>query len=106
QDHLGLDTVYVQAKRWEGTVGRPEIHKFVGALHGKHARKGVFITTSSFTADAKDYVSRIDPHVILIDGAHLARLMLDFDLGATGPKSAGAFDHAIHAWNQRFGVDH
>jgi restriction system protein len=83
EDRLGLDTIYIQAKRWEGTVGRPEIQKFVGALHGKRARKGVFLTTGTFSADAKDYVSRIDPHVVLIEGPELARYMVDFDLGVT-----------------------
>jgi len=68
EDRLGLDIVYIQAKRWEGTVGRPEIQKFVGALHGKRAKKGVFITTGSFSADAVTYVETIDPKVVLIDG--------------------------------------
>ncbi len=67
EDRLGLEMVYLQAKRWEGTVGRPEIQKFVGALHGKRARKGVFITTGSFSADAANYVKNIDPRVALID---------------------------------------
>lgn len=83
EDRLGLDTIYIQAKRWEGTVGRPEIQKFVGALHGKRARKGVFLTTGTFSADAKDYVSRIDPRVVLIDGEQIADYMLDFGLGVT-----------------------
>jgi restriction system protein len=86
EDRLGLDTIYIQAKRWEGTVGRPEIQKFVGALHGKRARKGVFITTGTFSPDARDYVSRIDPRVVLIDGRELANYMLDLDLGVT-PKA-------------------
>jgi restriction system protein len=86
EDRLGLDTIYIQAKRWEGTVGRPEIQKFVGALHGKRARKGVFITTGTFSPDARDYVSRIDPRVVLIDGRELASYMLDLDLGVT-PKA-------------------
>lgn len=86
EDRLGLDTIYIQAKRWDGTVGRPEIQKFVGALHGKRARKGVFITTGTFSADARDYVSRIDPRVVLIDGRELANYMLDLDLGVT-PKA-------------------
>lgn len=86
EDRLGLDMIYIQAKRWEGTVGRPEIQKFVGALHGKRARKGVFITTGSFSSDARDYVSRIDPRVVLIDGKDLASYMLDLDLGVT-PKA-------------------
>lgn len=83
EDRLGLDTIYIQAKRWEGTVGRPEIQKFVGALHGKRARKGVFLTTGTFSAEAKDYVSRIDPRVVLIDGEQLAEYMIDFGLGVT-----------------------
>jgi restriction system protein len=83
EDRLGLDVIYIQAKKWEGTVGRPEIQKFVGALHGKRARKGVFITTGYFSADAIDYVSRIDPKIVLIDGQQLAELMIDFGLGVT-----------------------
>jgi restriction system protein len=71
----------LQAKRWEGTVGRPEIHKFVGALQGKRAKKGVFITTSSFSADATEYVRNIEPKVILIDGQQLASFMIDFNVG-------------------------
>lgn len=86
EDRLGLETIYIQAKRWEGTVGRPEVQKFVGALHGKRARKGVFITTGVFSSDAKDYVSHIDPRVVLIDGRELAEYMLDLNLGVT-PKT-------------------
>lgn len=81
EDRLGLDLIFIQAKRWQGTVGRPEIQKFVGALQGQRARKGVFITTSSYTADAIDYASRIDTKVVLIDGARLSGLMIDFDVG-------------------------
>ncbi len=81
EDRLGLDVVYLQAKKWEGTVGRPEIQKFVGALHGKRARKGVFITTGSFSPDALAYLEQIDLKVVLIDGQRLAELMVDFDLG-------------------------
>jgi len=62
EDRLGLDTISVQAKRWEGTVGRPEVQKFVGALHGKRARKGPFITTGHFSADAREYVAHIPIH--------------------------------------------
>jgi restriction system protein len=80
EDRLGLDIVYLQAKRWEGSVGRPEIQKFVGALHGKRAKKGVFITTGSFSSDAAAYVEHIDPKVVLIDG-RLAELMIDFEVG-------------------------
>ena len=81
EDRLGLEMVYLQAKRWEGTVGRPEIQKFVGALHGKRARKGVFITTGTFSAEAAEYVRNIDPRVALIDGAQLAQFMIDFNVG-------------------------
>ncbi|MCX5877044.1 MAG: restriction endonuclease [Deltaproteobacteria bacterium] len=83
EDRLGLDTIYLQAKRWQGSVGRPEIQKFVGALQGQRARKGVFITSSSFTAEAIDYTSRIDTKVVLIDGQLLANLMMDFDVGVS-----------------------
>ncbi|MBS1214950.1 MAG: restriction endonuclease, type IV-like [Proteobacteria bacterium] len=86
EDRLGLETIYLQAKRWNGTVGRPELQKFVGALHGKRARKGVFITTGTFSAEAKNYVSHIDPRVVLIDGRELADYMLDLNLGVT-PKA-------------------
>ena len=83
EDRLGLDIVYLQAKKWDNTVGRPEIQKFAGALQGQRARRGVFITTSDFSAAARDYVSRIDSNIVLIDGETLAQLMLDFDLGVT-----------------------
>ncbi len=81
EDKLGLDVIYIQAKRWGSTVGRPEIQKFVGALTGQRAKKGVFITTSDFSADAEDYVSRIDTKVVLIDGETLAQLMIDHNVG-------------------------
>ena len=81
EDRLGLDTVYLQAKKWEGTVGRPEIHKFVGALKGKGANKGIFITTSRFSKEAEDYATRIDsPKVVLIDGMKLVELMIENDV--------------------------
>jgi restriction system protein len=83
EDHLGLDSVYVQAKRWEATVGRPEIQKFAGALQGQRARKGVFITTSDFSKEAHDYVSRIESKIVLLDGKALAGLMIDFGVGVT-----------------------
>ena len=83
EDKLGLDTIYIQAKRWEGTVGRPEIQKFVGALTGLRARKGLFISTSTFTSDAVDYVSRVDMKVVLIDGETLAQLMIDHNVGVS-----------------------
>lgn len=83
EDRLGLDAVYIQAKRWEGSVGRPEIQKFAGALQGQRARKGIFITTSTFTPEADEYVSRIDSKIVLIDGGRLAQLMIDFNVGVT-----------------------
>ena len=86
EDRLGLDVIYVQAKRWDAAVGRPEIQKFAGALQGQRARKGIFITTSNFTREAEDYAQRIENRIILIDGRRLARLMFDFDVGAT-PRS-------------------
>ena len=81
EDRLGLDAIFIQAKRWQGIVGRPEIQKFVGALQGQRARKGVFITTSWYTAEAIDYASRIDTKVVLLDGKALSALMIDFDIG-------------------------
>jgi restriction system protein len=81
EDRLGLEVVYLQAKKWDGAVGRPEIQRFVGALHGKRAKKGVFITTGIFSAEATAYVEHIDPKVVLIDGRRLAELMIDFDVG-------------------------
>jgi restriction system protein len=83
EDKLGLDIIYIQAKRWENTVGRPEIHRFAGALHGKHARKGVFITTSNFSKEALEYVTNIDSKIILIDGEQLARYMIDLNVGVS-----------------------
>jgi len=82
-DRLGLDVVYVQAKRWEGTVGRPQIQSFVGALHGQHARKGVFITTSDFSQAARSYASTIDSKIVLIDGTTLAQHMVDYNIGVS-----------------------
>lgn len=81
EDKLGLDAIYIQAKRWEGIVGRPEIQKFAGALLGQKARKGIFITTSGFTKDALDYVQGIDAKIVLIDGETLTKLMIDYNLG-------------------------
>jgi len=81
EDRLGLDVIYIQAKKWEGVVGRPEIMKFVGALQGQHARKGIFITTSYFTDDAMQYAKKVDSKIILIDGDELSKLMIDHDIG-------------------------
>ena len=83
EDRLGLDVIYIQAKKWNGSVGRPEVQKFVGALHGKRAKKGVFITTGTFSSDAIEYVAKIEPKVVLIDGSQLANLMIDFNVGVT-----------------------
>jgi len=83
EDRLGLDVVYIRAKRWEEPVGRPEIQKFVGALQGNRAKKGVFITTSSFSKEALDYANRIDMRIVLVDGRQLAELMIDHDVGVT-----------------------
>jgi restriction system protein len=83
EDRLGLDTIYLQAKKWQNTVGRPEIHKFVGALHGRRARKGVFLTTSTFSRDAIDYAKGIDTKIVLIDGRRLAELMIKHDVGCS-----------------------
>lgn len=83
EDKLGLDAIYIQAKRWENTVGRPEIQKFIGALAQQRAKKGLFITTSSFSADAEDCVSRIEAKIVLIDGENLAQLMIDHNVGVS-----------------------
>lgn len=84
EDKLGLDTVYIQAKKWEGTVGRPEIQKFVGALHGQGAKKGIFITTSNFSKEAIGYASNMnDPKIVLIDGMLLSNYMIDNDIGVS-----------------------
>ncbi|WP_026262555.1 restriction endonuclease [Spirosoma panaciterrae] len=83
EDKLGLDIIYIQAKRWKpgNIVGRPEIHKFIGALAGQGAKKGIFITTSSFTREALEYVPRNETKIVLIDGEQLAQLMIDYNLG-------------------------
>lgn len=83
EDKLGLDVLYIQAKRWDGNVGRPEIQKFAGALQGHRAGKGVFITTSSYSREALDYVNTITTKIILIDGDELARLMVDHNVGVS-----------------------
>lgn len=80
-DRLGLEKVYVQAKRWQGSVGRPEIQAFVGALSGRRATKGVFITTSKFTADAKEYAASVSDSLVLLSGSELAHLMIDYGVG-------------------------
>ncbi len=83
EDKLGLDAVYIQAKRWQNTVGRPDVQAFAGALMGKNANKGVFITTSQFSQEAQSYVNTISRKIVLIDGEQLAQLMIDHGVGVT-----------------------
>ena len=85
EDKLGLDVIYIQAKRWQpnNVVGRPEIHKFIGALVGQGAKKGIFITTSSFTKDAIAFIPRNETKIVLIDGMQLSQLMIDYNVGVT-----------------------
>lgn len=85
EDKLGLDIIYIQAKRWQAgnSVGRPEIQKFVGALAGQGAKKGIFITTSNFTKDALDYTPKNETKIVLIDGIQLSQLMIDYNLGVS-----------------------
>lgn len=83
EDKLGLDVIYIQAKRWENVVGRPEIPKFVGALTGQGAKKGVFITTSRYTNEARNYQPRNETKIVLIDGEQLAELMIDHNLAVS-----------------------
>jgi restriction system protein len=86
EDKLGLDSVYIQAKKWESVVGRPSVQAFAGSLEGHRARKGVMLTTSGFSQDAKDYV-KIEKKIILIDGKQLAQLMIEHNVGAAVTKS-------------------
>lgn len=81
-DRLGLEKVYVQAKRWQGAVGRPEIQGFYGALAGQRSDKGVFITTSTFTQQAKDFAKSVE-RVVLVDGEKLAALMMEHEVGVS-----------------------
>lgn len=85
EDKLGLDIIYIQAKRWKdgNTVGRPELQKFVGALAGQGAKKGIFITASSFTKDALEYTPKNETKIIMIDGSQLANLMIEYNLGVS-----------------------
>jgi len=83
EDKLGLDAIYIQAKRWDGSVGRPDIQKFVGALDGQKARKGIFITTSTFSKEAIEYAKNTSVKVVLIDGERLTELMMENNLGVT-----------------------
>ncbi|NPV86725.1 MAG: restriction endonuclease [Anaerolineae bacterium] len=83
EDKLGLDVIYVQAKRWDTNVGRPIVQAFTGSLEGKRARKGVLITTSRFSPEALDFVDKIEKRIVLIDGEELAQLMIDYNVGVT-----------------------
>ncbi|MBN2588432.1 MAG: restriction endonuclease [Sedimentisphaerales bacterium] len=81
EDKLGLDAIYIQAKKWENNISRPDVQKFAGALQGKRAKKGIFITTSAFSREAKEYASNIESKIILIDGEKLAELMIEHNVG-------------------------
>jgi restriction system protein len=83
EDRLGLDRIYIQAKRWQGPVGRPQIQNFVGALAGQNASRGIFLTTSDFSAGAVEFVKTIQQRVILIDGQRLAELMIEHNIGVS-----------------------
>lgn len=83
EDKLGLDVICVQAKRWEGTVGRPVVAEFAGSMAGFRARKGVLITTSSFSKEAEDYITRIESKIVLVDGQRMAELMIAHNVGVT-----------------------
>ena len=87
EDILGLDAIYLQAKKWDTTVGRPEIQKFAGALQGQRAKKGIFITSGKFSDDAKEYVTKIDNKIVLVDGDWLAEYMIDKNIGVSIDKS-------------------
>jgi restriction system protein len=83
EDRLGLDVIYIQAKKWDkdNQISRPDIQKFAGALQGQRAKKGIFITTSSFTKEAREFASRIESKIILIDGVTFSQLMIDYNVG-------------------------
>jgi restriction system protein len=83
EDKLGLDKIYLQAKRWTNSVGRPTIQQFAGALVGQNATKGVFITTSTFTKEAREYVKGINQKIVLIDGSELAKYMIEYNVGVS-----------------------
>ncbi len=83
EDVLGLDVLYIQAKKWDDIIGRPEIQKFAGALQGQRAKKGIFITTGNFSKEAKEYTHKIDSKIVLIDGKQLTEYMIDKNIGVT-----------------------
>ena len=80
---MGLESIYVQAKRWEATVGRPVIQQFEGALHGNRARKGVVITTSTISSEAREFAKTSQIAIVLIDGVQLADFMIEFGAGVS-----------------------
>jgi len=95
EDRLGLETIYLQAKRWQATVGRPEIQRFAGALQGQRARKGIFITTLDFSKEAEAYAASIQSTIVLINGVQLAELMIDHGIGVTSTSiSSAAYSQA------------
>jgi restriction system protein len=83
EDKLGLDIIYIQAKKWENNVSRPEIQKFAGALQGKNAKKGIFITTSNFSKNAVKYADKITSKIVLINGKDLTKLMIKYEVGVS-----------------------
>jgi restriction system protein len=87
EDVLGLDVLYIQAKKWDGVIGRPEIQKFAGALQGQRAKKGIFITIGNFSREAKEYTNKIDSKIVLVDGKQLTEYMIDKNIGVTLEKS-------------------
>nr|WP_196796883.1 restriction endonuclease [Sporosarcina sp. P33] len=87
EDTLGLDMIYIQAKRWQNSVHRPEIQKFVGSLEGQRAKKGIFITTSEFSKGAREYIRFIDKKIVLIDGSQLTDLMFTYDIGVSNQET-------------------
>jgi restriction system protein len=86
EDRLGLSSIYIQAKKWEATIGRPELQKFAGSLEGEHAQKGVFLTTSLFSSEAREYVKKVNKQIALIDGAELAALMIEHGVGVVNDR--------------------
>lgn len=86
EDKLGLDKIYIQAKRWENQVSRPKIQEFAGALVGQNANKGVFITTSTYSKEARQYVQGIQQKIVLIDGQELAKYMIEYNVGVSTKK--------------------
>ncbi len=83
EDRLGLDVIYVQAKRWQSNIGRKEIQNFVGALAGYQAHKGIFISTSEFIPNAIEYAKSVSQKIVLIDGSRLADLMIEHNIGVS-----------------------